>query len=371
MATINSSNKLKAILAKSCQEKILLTEDIIFLLGLDQDDHIHTLFQTARKLRHKHFGDNVFLYGFLYISTYCRNDCSFCFFRKSNINSRRYRKDESEILEAACELADSGVHLIDLTMGEDPHYFNENGSGFDAFVKLVESVQRAAGLPIMISPGVIPNHLMKRLAEAGATWYACYQETHQQQLFNKLRPGQNYGARLATKHSAHKLGLLIEEGLLSGVGESLEDVANSILTMRRLDADQVRVMNFVPQCGTPMENRIPSDPLRELITIAVLRLTFPDRLIPASLDVDGLAGLTQRLEAGANVVTSLVPPGQGLSGVAQNSLDIEDGKRTGNTVLTALEAHGLNAASTDEYQSWIETRKEAVKGGERFKDVAC
>ena len=371
MVSTNSSNKLKAILAKSRLGKMPLKEDIIFLLGLSQDDHIHTLFQTARKIRHKHFGDNVFLYGFLYISTYCRNDCSFCFFRKSNINSRRYRKDESEIMEAAYKLADSGVHLIDLTMGEDPHYFNKDGSGFDAFVKLVESVQRIAGLPIMISPGVIPDHLMKRLAEAGATWYACYQETHQQQLFNKLRPGQNYDARLATKHSAHKLGLLIEEGLLSGVGESLEDVAHSILTMRMLDADQVRVMNFVPQCGTPMANRIPSDPLRELITIAILRLTFPDRLIPASLDVDGLAGLKQRLAAGANVVTSLVPPGQGLAGVAQNSLDIEDGKRTSDTVLSALETHGLNAASKDQYQSWIETRKEAVRGSKRLKEVAC
>jgi methylornithine synthase len=371
MVSISTSNKLKAILAKPRQGKMPLKEDIVFLLKLNQDDHIQTLFQTARNLRHKHFGDKVFLYGFLYLSTYCRNDCSFCFFRKSNVNSRRYRKNESEIIVAARKLADSGVHLIDLTMGEDPHYFNEDGKGFDAFVKLVGSVQRITGLPIMISPGVIPDHLMKRLAGAGATWYACYQETYQQQLFHQLRPGQNYDARLATKHSAQKWGLLIEEGLLSGVGESLQDIADSILTMRILDADQVRVMNFVPQCGTPMENRIPSDPLRELLTIAVLRLIFPDRLIPASLDVDGLAGLKGRLDAGANVVTSLVPPGQGLAGVAQNALDIEEGKRTSDTVVSALETQGLNAASKDEYHSWIETRRAAVRESDGLKGAAC
>jgi len=371
MISTHSSNTLKTILAKSCRGEMLLKEEIVYLLSVKEDDHIRSLFQTARELRSKHFDDTVFMYGFLYISTFCRNDCSFCFFRKSNTNSRRYRKDESEIIEAACELADSGVHLIDLTMGEDLYYFNEDGSGFDAFVKLVESVRRVSGLPIMISPGVLPDHVMKRLANAGATWYACYQETHRQQLFNKLRPGQNYDARLGAKYSAHKLGLLIEEGLLSGVGESLGDIADSILTMRILDADQVRVMNFVPQCGTPMENHIPPDPYQELITIAVLRLTFPDRLIPASLDVDGLAGLKQRLDAGANVVTSLVPPGQGLSGVAQSSLDIEDGKRTCDTVLSALKTYGLNAASKNEYQSWIETRKEAVRRSERFKEVAC
>jgi len=371
MISTHSSNTLKAILAKSCRGEVLLKEEIAYLLSVNEDEHIHSLFQTARELRSKYFDNTVFMYGFLYISTFCRNDCSFCFFRKSNTNSRRYRKDESEIIEAACELADSGVHLIDLTMGEDLYYFNEDGSGFDAFVKLVESVRRASGLPIMISPGVLPDYVLKRLAEAGATWYACYQETHQQQLFNRLRPGQNYDVRLNAKRSAHRLGFLIEEGLLRGVGESFKDVADSILTMRTMDADQVRAMNFVPQCGTPMENQTPPNPYQELITIAVLRLTFPDRLIPASLDVDGLAGLKQRLDAGANVVTSLVPPGQGLAGVAQSSLDIEDGKRTCDTVLPALKTYGLNAASKDEYQSWIETRKEAVRGSERFKEAAC
>ena len=61
------------------------------------------IFQTARNLRQQHFGKKVFLYGFLYISTYCRNDCSFCFFRKSNRASQRYRKDEEEIVTAVYE----------------------------------------------------------------------------------------------------------------------------------------------------------------------------------------------------------------------------------------------------------------------------
>ena len=85
---------------------------------------------------------------------------------------------------------------------------------------------------------------------------------------------------------------------------------------------------FVPQQGTPMQSWKRPDPLREMMTIAVLRLSFPDRLIPATLDVAGLTGLQSRLEAGANVVTSLVPPGFGLAGVAQNSLDIADARRS-------------------------------------------
>ncbi len=83
--------------------------------------------------------------------------------------------------------------------------------------------------------------------------------------------------------------------------------------MREIGADQVRVMTFVPQEGTPMAGRAAPDSTREMVVIAVLRLAFPDRLIPASLDVGGLAGLKMRLDAGANVVTSLAVPGGAFS----------------------------------------------------------
>ena len=353
-------NKLDATLARAKEGGVLSERDIRFLLKLEDDEQIDRLFQTACHLRRKHFGNEIFLYGFIYASTYCRNDCRFCFFRRSNPESRRYRKATPEIVAAARRLADSGVHLIDLTMGEDPAFFNNSGDGFDRLIDLVDSIRKATGLPIMVSPGVIPENLLGRLAEAGASWYACYQETHQRRLFNQLRPGQDYDLRLEVKRKAHNRGLLIEEGLLCGVGETAKDIAESMAVMHNLDADQVRVMNFVPQPGTPMVNRTPADPKKELLISAVMRLVFPERLIPASLDVDGLAGLKQRLEAGANVVTSIVPPGRGLAGVARHSLDIEEGKRTIASVKEVLQVCGLSPAATEEYLAWINHRQKAI-----------
>jgi methylornithine synthase len=235
--------------------------------------------------------------------------------------------------------------------------FNSDGSGFDRLVELVRVVRHATGVPIMVSPGVIPEDVLPRLVKAGADWYACYQETHQGQLFDQLRPGQDFSLRLETKHKAHGIGMLIEEGLLCGVGETPFDVARSLNVMQQIDADQMRVMKFVPQPGTPMERRNPPDSLKEMKIIAVMRLVFPDRLIPASLDVDGLDGLKQRLEAGANVVTSIVPPGSGLTGVAQHFLDIEDGRRTIASVLNVLNDCALRPASKYDYLSWIKNRQ--------------
>jgi hypothetical protein len=61
-----------------------------------------------------------------------------------------------------------------------------------------------------------------------------------------LRPGQDYDLRLEIKLKAHYRGMLIEEGLLCGVGETANAIADSIAVMHELDADQMRVMNFAP-----------------------------------------------------------------------------------------------------------------------------
>ncbi len=93
----------------------------------------------------------------------------------------------------------------------------------------------------------------------------------------------------------------------------------------------------------------------------MLRIIFPGKLIPASLDVEGLGGLKRRLEAGANVVTSIVPPHAGLVGVVHSSLDIEEARRTPESVFPILKECGLQAASLEEYRKWIRKQKKEKK----------
>jgi methylornithine synthase len=112
-------------------------------------------------------------------------------------------------------------------------------------------------------------------------------------------------------------------------------------------------MTFVPQAGTPLEDVKPTGDAAELLTIATLRLALPEALIPASLDVDGIAGLERRLDAGASVVTSIVPPTVGLAGVSQSELDIEEGYRTVEGVLPHLERLGMRSGTVQEYEEWL------------------
>ena len=96
-------------------------ETIIDLLETDNERAAAELFEEARKVREKQFGNRIFLYGFVYFTTWCRNNCAFCYYRKEN-DIDRYRKSPEEVLELSRSLAESGVHLIDLTMGEDLMY---------------------------------------------------------------------------------------------------------------------------------------------------------------------------------------------------------------------------------------------------------
>ena len=162
--------------------------------------------------------------------------------------------------------------------------------------------------------------------------------------------GQPFEERAEARAAARRAGLLVEDGLLTGIGDTPADRADSIVAMREAGWEQVRVMTFVPQAGTPLEDVRPAGDADELLTIACLRLAMPDRFIPASLDVDGIAGLERRLQAGANVVTSIVPPTVGLAGVSQAELDIDEGYRTVHGVLPHLERLGLRPAGVDEYR---------------------
>lgn len=324
-------------------------KEIIRLLETEDGEEVARLFAKAREIRKENQENKIFAYGFVYFTTYCRNNCNFCYYRRSN-DIERYRKSKEEILATSKALIDSGVNLIDLTMGEDPKYHAED---FETVAEMIRTIKEEYDTPIMISPGVVSDAVIDKLKAAGADWYAVYQETHNRKLFEKLRVNQSYDERMHAKLYAREIGMKIEEGLLAGVGETTEDIADSLEIMGKIGAQQVRVMSFVPQEGSPMEGRSTPDRMLELKIIALMRILYPKALIPASLDVDGIDGLEDRINAGANLITSIIPPKSGFMGVAHNTLDVDEGGRTVAEAKAILGRMGLRVATREEYKEYI------------------
>lgn len=347
------SKRLKEILDQCKSQKKMSQEEILYLLTRMDTKELEEIFAAARQVRDAVFGKKVFLYGFVYFSTYCKNNCTFCYYRRDNQKPPRYRKTADEIVETAKELKASGIHLIDLTTGDDPYYTRHP----QRLAEIIRKVKEETQLPVMVSPGLLEQTGLQAIAQAGADWYALYQETHNPSLFYKLRYDQSYGERMQAKRYARELGILLEEGLLTGVGDTAQDRADSFIEMEKLQASQVRTMTFIAQEGAPFQGSSMDACCLELLNIAVMRLLFPDKLIPASLDVEGLDGLKKRLMAGANVVTSIIPPKKGYAGVANSEHDIDEGYRTVEGIAQTLQECGVSAAELGVYQQWVTNRK--------------
>ena len=327
-------------------------KEIAALLTAEGDDR-ETIFAAAREVRDKVFGKKTYLSGFMYFSTYCRNDCTFCYFRKSN-SIDRYRKSTDEVVHLAQMIADAGINIVDLTMGEDPMLINNNYQGL---VDIVDAIREVNDIPIMVSPGAVPHETFGRFAEAGADIVAVYQETYNRELYAQRRIGQDFDFRRNQKVWAMDAGMLAEDGMMVGIGETVEDRVDTIRNMLALDCDQARAMTFVPQEGTPMQDSGTVSTVNELLCMAVMRLMKHDIMIPATLDVEGVAGMRSRLDAGASLITSIIPPNEDLAGVAQSCMDIEDGTRSVTHVIELLEDMGRRPATTEECRRMFDERK--------------
>ncbi len=334
-------------------------KDVVELMSVTSEEDMETLFAAARDARDRVFGNRVFTYGFVYYSTHCKNDCNFCYFRRSNPHVERYRKPMEEVVQLAGALKDAGINLADLTTGEDPALYAD---GYRRLIDTISAVHDEVGISIMSSPGALPREVFPEIRAAGADWHACYQETYNRRLFESLRIHQSFDDRLNQKVWAMEAGLLAEDGMMIGLGEDAEDRADTILRMGGLGCAQIRAMTFVPQDGTPMSGFAALNSDEELKAIAVMRILFPDRLIPSSLDVEGVAGMTARLHAGANVITSIIPPARNLAGVAQHELDIENGNRSVDHVFEMLDEMGYRTATDSEYQSFLNAHRPTARG---------
>lgn len=324
----------------------LSDDDLRFLLSLESEEDLERLYSAARKVRDHYFGNRVFLNCFIYFSTYCKNQCSFCYYNCGN-KIKRYRLTTEEIKETCKTLKGAGFHMVDLTMGEDPYYYEDP----NRFVELVQIVKKELGLPIMISPGLMDNATLLKAREKGANFLALYQETYDTELYRKLRVGQTFDGRVNSRLFAKKQGYCVEDGILTGVGNDIESTILSLRGMSTNDPDMVRVMTFLPQEGTPLEGFRDKSNLSELKIISVLRLMFPKRLIPASLDLEGIDGMVHRLNAGANIVTSILPPDSQLEGVANYDRNLKERDRDIKSVIQRLETMGMEPARQAEFES--------------------
>ena len=117
----------------------LSADEFTELLRYRNAETTEYLFQKAEEVRKQQFDKEVYLWGRLPFSNYCKNDCNYCGLRRSNRFVKRYRMNMKEILQYCHEGYRQGIRNFLLESGTD-FYFSEAN-----FAEIVDAVHIECG----------------------------------------------------------------------------------------------------------------------------------------------------------------------------------------------------------------------------------
>ena len=113
----------------------------------------------------------------------------------------------------------------------------------------------------------------------------CMLETSSERLSGKnmpheFAPSKNPKARIRVLENAGKLKIPITTGLLIGIGETLEEIIDSLIVIREINQkygniQEVIMQNHVPKDNTKMRNFLPPSLDLFLLTVSLARIIMP------------------------------------------------------------------------------------------------
>lgn len=145
----------------------------------------------------------------------------------------------------------------------------------DQVCESIRAIRSQTNLGVCISFGLLNEAQFRRLKEAGADRVHCNLESSAR-YFPEVCTTHTYQEKIDTLKAAKRAGLSICSGGILGLGETMEDRIDMVLTARELGVKSVPVNLLNPIPGTPYAgNRVLSE--EELCRcVAVFRFIIPD-----------------------------------------------------------------------------------------------
>jgi biotin synthase len=265
------------------------------------------LFAAARKIRSRHYGDDVYFRGLIEFTNHCKNDCRYCGIRRSNGKVERYRLGLEEILHC-CRLGDLlGYRTFVLQGGEDPWFTDER------MVEILAAIRRNyPGHAVTLSIGERSRESYEAFFRAGANRYLLRHETADDGHYRKLHPPvMSLAERKRCLFTLREIGYQVGAGFMVGTPfQTPECLLADLRFLEELQPHMVGIGPFIPQGDTPFA-AYPGGGLElTLRMVALTRLLLPKTLIPATTALGTVSpeGRERGLMAGANVVMPNLSP---------------------------------------------------------------
>ena len=280
-------------------------KDILQILNSTRHDIVKYMSQTENK------ENNLITYSkniFIPITEICRNDCGYCNFKKDSTNPEAIiLKSKTEILESLKKAEEYGCKEAMFAFGEDADEeeivqlkLKEYGyeSMTDYVVDICQMTLDETTLLPHTNGGNYSYEDLKRLKEVNASMGLMLENSSKRLMdlpAHKKSPGKNPELRIETIENAGKLKIPYTTGILIGIGETKEEIADSLLKIREIydkygHIQEVIIQNFTPIPGIEMENFPEPNFLDMIRTVIAGCLVFKDTdvsiQVPPNLNKD-------------------------------------------------------------------------------------
>lgn len=219
------------------------------LEALRDEAHQTALFEQADQVRRDQVGDAVQLRGVVHFSNHCRCNDLYCGLLKDNVQCKRFRMTEDQIVNTALAIADAGLRTVVLQSGEDPHFTG------GMLCSIIERILDKADVAITLSLGKRSRKDLKSFRDAGAERYLMKHETMNPELYSRMRSGMQLDDRLRLIDMLRELGFQVGVGNIVGLpGQTPEDIREDILFFQDFQPDMINIGPFIPHAQTPLRD---------------------------------------------------------------------------------------------------------------------
>ncbi|MDG6921050.1 MAG: 7,8-didemethyl-8-hydroxy-5-deazariboflavin synthase CofG [Nitrososphaerota archaeon] len=248
---------------------------------------------------------------FIPLTNLCRDSCSYCTFRKDPWEPGARIMTPAEVL--AVTEAGKAFHCTEalFTLGERPEQRYPEARdtlhtlGYSSTLEYLRDVSelviQETGLLPHANPGTMTRKEMVSLRDVNASMGLMLENVSERLCEeggpHHDAPSKHPKVRLATIRNAGELKIAFTTGLLIGIGETAEEIIDSLYAIRELDEryhhiQEVIIQNFRAKPGTPMASH--PEPSHEFMlnSVAVARLVLGKGMniqVPPNLSPDSYA----------------------------------------------------------------------------------
>ena len=201
--------RVREIIAKSLDKKPLTVAETAALIAADSDELTEEIFEAARELKKRVYGNRIVIFAPLYIGNKCINDCQYCSFRRSLRTTVRKTLSADELSQQVVALEEAGHKRLILVFGEHPDYTPEYMA---ETVRQTYAVKQGHGEIRRVNINAAPLNYdgFRTVKEAGIGTYQVFQESYHHETYARVHPPQthkgNYLYRLDSLTRAWEAG---------------------------------------------------------------------------------------------------------------------------------------------------------------------